>query len=290
MKKLYKLKEWYSLEDAAKRLTLTLNEEITVKDILQLFIEGHLELSWYMRNIHAQKVAPYTKILNWDKKFGTLFSVMHDEENQNYVKYDRSKVTHAVSTYEDNSGIVSLNGIFNLDLEESSSTKDWILSIITNTINYSCPLDGFFVRDDKDNLWRIMERHNFNPFEEGEYKKDDNKPIMHRDNFFPSAELPSIEDIGVCKTVIESLEKHLCAEEPVNDNMQNINNESQTQRKLNNVLKLLFYISEDKFNHSHGKEKETANKLETFSPVGKQSIKSWLVEGYELVKKDNFSN
>jgi hypothetical protein len=36
MRKLYKLKEWYSLQDAASRLTPTLGEPVSENDRLQL--------------------------------------------------------------------------------------------------------------------------------------------------------------------------------------------------------------------------------------------------------------
>lgn len=47
MSKLYKLKEWFSLEDAAKRLSSELGGTVSTDDVLQLIIEGHLPLSWY---------------------------------------------------------------------------------------------------------------------------------------------------------------------------------------------------------------------------------------------------
>lgn len=45
MSKLFKLKQWLTLEDAAKRLSTTLGEQVTVADILQLALDGRLRLS-----------------------------------------------------------------------------------------------------------------------------------------------------------------------------------------------------------------------------------------------------
>jgi len=43
--KLYSLKEWLTLEDAASHLTSVLSEKVTVADVLQLAIQKHIKLS-----------------------------------------------------------------------------------------------------------------------------------------------------------------------------------------------------------------------------------------------------
>lgn len=53
MSKLLKLKQWLSIEDAAKRLTISAGEDVTKTDILRLAIDGHLTLSVFFVN-HAQ--------------------------------------------------------------------------------------------------------------------------------------------------------------------------------------------------------------------------------------------
>ncbi len=45
MKKLFKLKEWLTLEDAAKRLTTSFEEEISEADCLQLALDRHITIS-----------------------------------------------------------------------------------------------------------------------------------------------------------------------------------------------------------------------------------------------------
>ncbi len=45
MSKLFNLKKWVTLDDAAKRLSMTFNEEVKVKDLLQFGLNGHLTLS-----------------------------------------------------------------------------------------------------------------------------------------------------------------------------------------------------------------------------------------------------
>lgn len=53
MKKLAKLKEWLTIDDAAKFLSISLAEDVERKDVLQLGLDGHLTLSVYFVN-HAR--------------------------------------------------------------------------------------------------------------------------------------------------------------------------------------------------------------------------------------------
>jgi hypothetical protein len=48
--KLFKLKEWLTLPEAAKHLSSVCDEEVTEADILRLGLDGHLKLSVYFKN------------------------------------------------------------------------------------------------------------------------------------------------------------------------------------------------------------------------------------------------
>ncbi|MBJ7221172.1 MULTISPECIES: hypothetical protein [unclassified Brenneria] len=45
MKKLFKLKEWLTLEETARRLTTSFQEEVSIADCLQLALDGHIVIS-----------------------------------------------------------------------------------------------------------------------------------------------------------------------------------------------------------------------------------------------------
>ncbi len=53
MKKLLKLKEWLTVPDAARHLSILFGEDVLEADILQLALDGHLTLSVHFVN-HAQ--------------------------------------------------------------------------------------------------------------------------------------------------------------------------------------------------------------------------------------------
>lgn len=50
MNKLHRMKKWYSLEEAAKRLSLNFEIEVTVKDVVQFMIEGQLAPCWFLKS------------------------------------------------------------------------------------------------------------------------------------------------------------------------------------------------------------------------------------------------
>lgn len=64
MSKLLKLKEWLTVEETAKRLSIAAGEDVTEADILRLALDGHLILSVYLVN-HARarmgKVVPLSE-------------------------------------------------------------------------------------------------------------------------------------------------------------------------------------------------------------------------------------
>ena len=61
MKKLYQLKKWLNIEDAARHLTIVFGEPVSEADVLQLGLDGHLKLSV---NFVNGAVARYGKVVN----------------------------------------------------------------------------------------------------------------------------------------------------------------------------------------------------------------------------------
>ncbi len=87
MKKLAKLKEWLTIDDAAKFLSISLAEEVERKDVLQLGLDGHLTLSAYFVN-HAH--GHYAS--DMDVQDAPVFVIDNPERNEGiprrYEKYE----------------------------------------------------------------------------------------------------------------------------------------------------------------------------------------------------------
>lgn len=73
MSKLFKLKEWLTVPDAAKHLSIAFGEEVSEADVLRLALDGHLKLSVNFVN-HAQ--ARCGRVVNWmETKWSVLPSL-----------------------------------------------------------------------------------------------------------------------------------------------------------------------------------------------------------------------
>lgn len=62
MSKLFKLKEWLTVPDAARHLSIAFGEEVSEPDVLRLALDGHLKLSVNFVN-HAR--ARRGKVVSW---------------------------------------------------------------------------------------------------------------------------------------------------------------------------------------------------------------------------------
>jgi hypothetical protein len=73
--KLFKLREWLTLPDAARHLSIMFDEKVNETDILRLALDGHLKLSVYFVN-HAQarRGDKFLSFDEWEIKFRKMAS------------------------------------------------------------------------------------------------------------------------------------------------------------------------------------------------------------------------
>lgn len=65
MSKLFKLKEWVTIPDAARHLSQIVNEPVSEADILQMALDGHIKISVYFPNrakARVGRVIPYKDV------------------------------------------------------------------------------------------------------------------------------------------------------------------------------------------------------------------------------------
>ena len=281
MRKLYKLKEWYSLEDAAHRLTLTLGEPVDEKDILQLCVEGHLPLSWYMRHVPAQEVAPVTHILNFDETFRKMAEKAGRPFTPRGTLYSEGYKTQSdLITY--------LDGVHKLELNLCGAMKDWILSLVTNTGGELISLEGYFASDSYGRLWRIMEhwdsvylakmRESMSPEKK---ERDARRPINHEDYYYPSGGSPDVEDLGITKTDLESFEAKL-VEMP-----KQVVQQPLRSKERDSLLKLVIGMAVDAYGYDPKASRspaprEIAGHLEGRGlKIDEDTVRKWLNEAKE---------
>lgn len=219
MSKLYKLKEWFSLEDAAKRLSSGLGEPVGVDDVLQLVIEGHLPLSWFARHVPADRVARacclyYLMAPIFEKECEPkvyVGPIMWDGDcaYRAHVGFKEGDVLkpYAGLKWESVHGkqvVERLDGVYRLELAECGALKDWVHSLLTNTGGELITLDGYFVSDAEGTMWRILEHS-----PGGRYTAPDGTVKKLEPFYHPSGEFPDPAELVIQRTDIEAFEARM---------------------------------------------------------------------------------
>lgn len=91
MSKIYKLREWLTVPEAAKQLSLSFGEEVTEADILRLALEKQLRLSVYFVNKARTRIGKYVSWEETDwflfpKLDSPLFGEKRKEFNSEHIK------------------------------------------------------------------------------------------------------------------------------------------------------------------------------------------------------------
>ncbi len=236
--KIFKLKKWLTLEEAADHLGGALQEPVSVVDLLRLAQDGHLTLSTnfvnHARVYKGRRVAfdmarmmifPGLNASLSDEQKGQLSTFPKDgsREEQHLwmlanreisdspdvtltIRGDRISQEHVI---EWESEVVSIDGIWDLpDFGGASLDIAHLLQSLVGgpEVTLVC-LDGtVVVSPDGDRYAKVLER-----FEEGLTKK---YPYGDKRNYFPSAGLPSDAPIVVRPEALTAFVASLTSEAP----------------------------------------------------------------------------
>lgn len=203
MKKLYTLKSWFSLPDAAERLSAGIGEGVSVNDVLQLVVEDLLPLSWYIRHVPARRVAPYTALRGrgYSPEFFQMQSFFFPDKE---FPQDRLIISEEWECVDGEESIVYLDGPYRLELKYCGALMDWIHAHLTNTGGELISLDGFFVSDNEGAIWQIMEHQ-----PRSRYKTPDGEKKEVAAFYHPSGVFPEEAELIVQRHDIEAFEKSL---------------------------------------------------------------------------------
>jgi len=177
MKKLLKLKEWLTIPDAAKHLSIVFDEDVSEADVLRLALDGKLQLSVHFVNqatarrgktvplSEAEKVPAPSISLHKDGKprepyeviLGLKFSLMHPDGQieEKVVQFDEE--------------IVSIDGIWDLQMQGNARLDvEHKYQMLTTDIKVTdVNLDGTYVCDLDGELWELQSSFDENEFQEG---------------------------------------------------------------------------------------------------------------------------
>lgn len=136
MKKLHRFKGWYSMEEASSRLSLSLAEEVTEGDVVQLAAEGHITVCWFLDGSHyARRVAVFCAYPRGD--VSTVYSEpLYDENGESWGQ--------------------SLSGLLTLPVALCPSWAWWLLTFIGKG-GESGDFCGPLVIDEDGTTWELYD-------------------------------------------------------------------------------------------------------------------------------------
>ncbi|NVO57205.1 hypothetical protein HW561_15535 [Rhodobacteraceae bacterium B1Z28] len=275
MKKIYKLKQWYSIEDAASRLSLTLGEDVNSAEILELALDGHICLHWFMRYVSAQEVEFQIRSI-WvspdeDKE---LFGLAVEGKDAVEIKFSN------FFPLESRTSVSVLDGPHRLRLDLCGALEDYLRARLTNTGGELTSLDGFFVEDDNGRVFQVLEAFG------GSYLKNmyPEERVKFHDvrGYFPSVDWPAFTELGFTKQEIESFESTL----------QNNEEKVVASRERHTLYKMLIAMAVDGYGFDSSALKSPFPKdlegiLDRLGlPVSDDTIRQKLKEASELLDQN----
>lgn len=273
MNKIYKLKQWYSLSDAAKRLTQTLSESVEELDVLELAIEGHIQLHWYMRYVPSVEVEFKKKQIQPLKIKNSKFLGKSGKDIKFFVD-GYSKVNPSKK-------ITYLDGAHMLLLDKCSALTDYLRSYLTGTGGQLISINGYYIEDFEGRTWNVLEHYEVSHAKELE--NADIHDYYDLQNYFPSSKWPEFSELGFTKTEIEKFEAGL--NDPV---IREINTRERTT-----LLKMIAGMANDGYGYDPSASrspfpKELEGILDSLGmPVSDDTIRRWLKEASEYLPQNN---
>jgi len=274
VKKIYKLKNWYSIEDAAKRLSLTLGEDVNAAEVLELALDGQIRLFWFMRHIPAQEVEPQIRSMRIPSDGKKSIGRKLTEQNSELVEYA------GLFPFEDRTHVAILDGPRRLMFELCGALLEHYRSYLTKSGGDLTSLDGFFVQDDAGKIFQVLDE--FSTSDIKSMFKDKRLAFHDVRRYYPSVDWPSISEIGFTKGEIERFEHEL----------QGADDKTVSSRERNTLYKMLIAMAKDGYGYDHNATKSPFPKelegiLDRLGlPVSDDTIRKKLREAAELLSQD----
>lgn len=192
MNKLYEYKNWYSINEAARRLSENCNTTIDRDSLIQLTIEGHIKLYWHIRRVSGQEVTLQTIKIKKD----------FDNDCKDYI--------HITDWFpiEDEPYVTPLYGAHELILQNNYALKDYLFGKMEFREDTDLvAIDGFYVRNKDGKILQILEMYDEPYLQEIKKRHPDLIRVADKRNYFPTGEFPDLSELGFIKEELEGFEK-----------------------------------------------------------------------------------
>lgn len=197
--KLFKLKEWLTVPDAARYLSIAFGEEVTDADVLRLALDGHLKLSVNFVNHAVARSAKwiprsqYTELMELERALGQ--TPQNSEEP--VLKYGERAVP--------------IEGIWDLAMigAEILDVEHQYQLMTGGTPVTLVNIDGTFVVSHDGQIYQLLTHFDDNPYCNSEEQKKSRakKSLYDPENYFPAGGLPEDAVIVVRTTALREFEQ-----------------------------------------------------------------------------------
>lgn len=135
-----RLKSWYTLEEAAARLSRTLAQSITEHDVIQLASDGHIPVCWFLSNHHDHYAQP------------VLVSCDYPRGDSTFIR--------AEPNYDDDGATFgrALSGQFKLPVDIYPPWGWWLLTFIGKGGESGTFWDPIVIDTDDGNFWAFYDK------------------------------------------------------------------------------------------------------------------------------------
>lgn len=233
MNKLFKLKEWLTIDDAARHMSCFFEETVSEADVLRLALDGHLKLSVFLVNgAYARPCVPVNiKEIEFDEmpsvggieafKFAKNGRLFQDERGW-------FQVLHFISELESAVWDLPMTGDERIDVEYRYQQLTGGPEVT------AISLDGVYVAATNGSLHEIQTHLEDNEYFKGEIKK----PLLHFENFHPAGSLPKDSVLVVRTRALTDFESLIQNSEGKLDD-SNQNDKPLGSRERNTLLKMI---------------------------------------------------
>jgi len=308
--KLFKLKEWLTVPDAAKHLSIAFGEDVSEADVLRLALDKRLKLSVNFVNgtmAECGKVVPLMEalmlIMPIDRSNSTIEEIMPRYLNKVHITdelpvedkkglLDKTLcfVPAGIAVEEnkilqiERGNIHTLRGVFDLSMIGAEHLDiEHKYQILTDGVEVTdVAMEGAFVISPDGEWFKLLTHYDENPYSNSDEQKKERakKKWNDPDNYYPAGGLPD-DTVLVVRT--DALRKF---EETINDTPTNMNKPLTTSER-DSLLKLVIGMAMKGYSYDPTAKKNSAvadiaaDLALLGLPLGDDTIRKYLKQGNE---------
>ena len=233
--KLFKLKKWLTVPEAARHLSILFSEEVSEADVLRLALDSHLKLSVNFVN-HAKarrgKVVPYEDAEWYPPNFFPKLPNLPDEAKGKPVRVMKSLNIDGERFLNLGDKVITLKGVWDLSMvgNECLDVEHEYQQLTDGPVVTLTCLDGAFVERENGQMCQLQDRFDEDELCQVEQKfiaaganikshhaERKKKPYEHPDNYYPAGTLPRNSVLVVRTQALIDLQESLSSEESTKD-------------------------------------------------------------------------